>query len=164
MKKKILNIVVAGIESQEGWLLIKRRRGDYQDNWALVGGKMEFNETIKEAILREIKEETGLDVQWNGIKAILNERLINGVGQEAEKHFLIILCSTFVKHGVVKETQEGELRWFSKEEIIQNRDKIIPSDFHMMKMLQSETDEHKSIEVEMLQEGKALEITLWNEY
>ena len=93
MSQKILNIVVAGIEHKNKWLFIKRRRGDYQEKWALVGGKMQFDETIKESILREIKEETGLEVEWIGIKSILNEKLIEGDSKETKQQFIIILCS-----------------------------------------------------------------------
>lgn len=164
MENRILNIVVAGIESNNKWLLIKRRRGDYQEKWALVGGKMEFNETIKNAILREVQEETGLVVQWRGIKAILNERLLNKMSRETEKQFLIILCSTFTKYREVEEKQEGELRWFTKEEIVKNRESIIPSDYYMLKILQREEEKHFNIEIEMVQEDKDLEISVWNEY
>ena len=50
MKTDILNIVVAGIRWGDKWLLIHRSKGDYQKKWALVGGKLEKNEELKEAI------------------------------------------------------------------------------------------------------------------
>ena len=61
-QKNILIIVVAGIKKKKEWLLIKRERGDYRKKWALVGGKMQFDESIQEALLREIYEETGLNL------------------------------------------------------------------------------------------------------
>ena len=108
-QEQILNIVVAGIKKDDKWLFIKRRRGDYLRKWALIGGKMKFDEKIKEALLREIKEETGLVVEWRGVKGILNERLEDRKTGHTLKHFIIVLCLTVVKGGKLVESEEGEL-------------------------------------------------------
>ena len=85
--KWLIIIVVAGIRNKNEWLLIKRERGDYKKKWALVGGKMQFDESIQEALLREIYEETGLKVEMIGIKAILNEKLKNMKTGETMREF-----------------------------------------------------------------------------
>ena len=43
-------------------LLIKRNTIPFKDYWALPGGRMEPNETVEQTIVREVREETGLDV------------------------------------------------------------------------------------------------------
>lgn len=164
MSQKILNIVVAGIEYNNKWLFIKRERGDYRKKWALVGGKMHFDETIKESILREIKEETGLEVEWVGIKSILNEKLKEKNSGETTQHFIIILCLTKAKSDEVKETEEGELYWFTKQKIRDNRSKIIPSDYHMMTNLIMKESLNQIVEVELLEKEDELSLGLFEEY
>ncbi len=44
-------------------LLIKRKNPPFKDYYALPGGFVECGETTEEAIIREFKEETGLDVE-----------------------------------------------------------------------------------------------------
>ena len=44
-------------------LLIKRGTPVFRGYWALPGGKVEDGETVEEAVVREVKEETGLKVK-----------------------------------------------------------------------------------------------------
>jgi ADP-ribose pyrophosphatase YjhB (NUDIX family) len=44
-------------------LLVKRTTRPFEGFWALPGGRNEPNETVEQTIIREVKEETGLDVQ-----------------------------------------------------------------------------------------------------
>jgi len=43
-------------------LLIKRRTVPFKGYWALPGGRAEQGEEVEQTIIREVKEETGLDV------------------------------------------------------------------------------------------------------
>jgi len=56
--------VVAIIEFADNKiLLVKRGTVAFKGFWALPGGRVETGETVEEAVVREVKEETGLDVE-----------------------------------------------------------------------------------------------------
>jgi len=44
-------------------LLVKRKTVVFKGYWALPGGKVDPGETVEQSVLREIKEETGLEVK-----------------------------------------------------------------------------------------------------
>lgn len=64
-------IVVTGgaiIKDNQGRILLQKR-SDYGD-WGLPGGGMEAGEAIEETMIREVKEETGLDIKHYSLYSI----------------------------------------------------------------------------------------------
>jgi len=57
-----LYLAVDGILFREGEVLLIRRAGrTFHNYWALPGGRVEEGETVEEALIREIKEEVGVN-------------------------------------------------------------------------------------------------------
>jgi len=54
--------VDAIIFEENGLIMVKRNTEPFKGDYALPGGRVEEKETLKDAIVREVKEETGLDV------------------------------------------------------------------------------------------------------
>ncbi|MFD1830561.1 NUDIX domain-containing protein [Streptomyces desertarenae] len=55
----------AVVTDEEGRILLQRRRDN--DLWALPGGGMEMTDSLPGTAVREVKEETGLDVEITGL-------------------------------------------------------------------------------------------------
>ena len=61
--KSIKNVVRVILENPEkGFLFLKRATETGKNKWALPGGKVEFGQTLEEACVNELKEETNLDI------------------------------------------------------------------------------------------------------
>ena len=63
MSKYDFNIRVTGILIENNKILLVKQRVSEKRNWSLPGGKLEQGETLEQGIIREVKEETGLDVE-----------------------------------------------------------------------------------------------------
>ena len=57
------------VERDGAVLLVRLNYGPRDGHWALPGGLVENDETMEEAAIRETKEETGFDVQLDGLLA-----------------------------------------------------------------------------------------------
>lgn len=61
LEKATINCRAAGFITRQGKVLLHKKEND--DFWALVGGKVKCMETSGDAILRELKEELGVEVR-----------------------------------------------------------------------------------------------------
>ena len=63
--KVAVDSIVFGYKDNELFiLLIKRKYGTFKNEWALPGGFVHNNEPLQKAVARELKEETGIDVNY----------------------------------------------------------------------------------------------------
>lgn len=64
--KLAVDAIVFGYSKQDGVsvLLIQRKYEPYRNSWALPGGFVLENESLEEAVVRELAEETGIRVQY----------------------------------------------------------------------------------------------------
>jgi 8-oxo-dGTP diphosphatase len=84
-------IVAVGAVILEGRrvLLIKRGQQPLKDQWSLPGGAVEVGETLRAALVREVREETCLDVIVGPIVEVLDSIRRDADGRP-EYHYIII--------------------------------------------------------------------------
>ena len=133
------------------YLLIKRKGAPYDGQWALVGGKWEFGETLSQAIVREVQEETDLEATFVAVKGTVSERVIPHDPGKQCAHFLIFVCELRAPLGQAEEQDEGAVAWFTREEITALHDAkaIIPSDYAMIESFAETAESIPHVEAEM---------------
>ncbi|RIJ23621.1 NUDIX domain-containing protein [Henriciella barbarensis] len=71
-------------------LLIRRGTPPMTGEWSLPGGRIEPGETAKDAALRELKEETGVDAYIAGLLDVVDAIIKNREGSLITRHY--VLC------------------------------------------------------------------------
>jgi 8-oxo-dGTP diphosphatase len=75
-------------------LLVKRAQEPLKGAWSLPGGVVELGETLHAALKREVREETGLDVEIGPVVEVL-DRLHPAADGRLKFHYVIVdyLCT-----------------------------------------------------------------------
>ena len=90
MAAEIPVCAVGAIVLEKGELLLVRRdREPALGRWSLPGGKVEWGESLQEAVAREVREETGIDIDVEGM-AGLAERIVRDDDGDVRFHYVII--------------------------------------------------------------------------
>ncbi len=125
--KEPLSVVICVLVKNNQILLIKRIRGDYIGLLGLPGGKIEKNEHLSEAAIREIFEESGIKSDFKNYLGLVSEHLIEK--DNIIQHFLLHICELEPKTTDISNNSEGTPSWFDLNNIQDLRNEIIPSDF-----------------------------------
>jgi 8-oxo-dGTP diphosphatase len=85
--EKVVRVGVGVFINKDGQFLIGRRIGSHgAGTWALPGGHMEYGETFSQTAKREIREETGLEIDNVRIAAVTNDRFGHTGGGQALRY------------------------------------------------------------------------------
>lgn len=122
--RRCIKATVGTVVCRQGMVLLEKRNHEpFYDHWCIPGGHIEFGEDVEAAMLRELKEETGLiapsrrffgyyteyfpEIDWHAVALIFVVDMDGGNGSgEAVK-----------KNLSPQEEEVKEIRWCTPEEV-----------------------------------------------
>jgi 8-oxo-dGTP diphosphatase len=100
-------------------LLVKRGQEPLKGAWSLPGGVVEIGETLHAALSREVREETGLDVEIGAVVEVL-DRISRDAGGRVEYHYVIVDYVCRIAGGSLACASDAEdARWVSRGDLAQ---------------------------------------------
>lgn len=106
------------IEQDDKYLMmhrVKKKNDVNQDKWVGVGGHFEKDETPEECLIREVKEETGLELATYKLRGI-----ITFISDKWHTEYMFLYTAKLDKiidECDLPECNEGELKWIRKKEV-----------------------------------------------
>lgn len=104
-----VNVVVT---NEAGEILLIRRSDN--DNWALPGGAIDIGESLTQAAIREVREETGITCEITGLVGIYTDPkhiILYTSNNEARQEFSIVLTAQAITGDPAPSDESPEVRW-----------------------------------------------------
>ena len=110
-------IVGALIQSDSGEILLVRQ-AKWKNKYCIPGGHIELNETIENAIKREVQEEVGLNIEVVELLGVQDN--IHSAEFHKKKHFIFLdyLCKTSEKEVRLDNREAQEFLWIHPEQAL----------------------------------------------
>ncbi|MEK9673715.1 MAG: NUDIX hydrolase [Rhodospirillaceae bacterium] len=98
-------------------LLIKRGKPPRAGWWSLPGGAQKVGETVFQGALREVKEETGVDVEIIGLIDVVDSMTRDSQGKVQYHYTLVDLACRWVSGDTIAGGDAADAKWFTPFEI-----------------------------------------------
>lgn len=123
IEKQPLIAIVLAVFKDDKVVLVKREKPAFTGYWAMPGGKLNFGETIEQAVERLCIKEIGLEAQNAKYLATIQEFIREN---KSNKHHFLLLLYKVKAEGVLKAGKLFPLERLPK--------KIVPSDAKMLQI------------------------------
>ncbi|OLB83417.1 MAG: NUDIX hydrolase [Acidobacteria bacterium] len=109
--------VGAVILDQGRVVLVKRKFPPLAGDWSIPGGRLKIGETLREGVVREAREETGLTVDPVELLGVYDRLLLDEAGRILYHYVLIDFLCRRLTGELQASGDADDARWFSPEEI-----------------------------------------------
>lgn len=126
MERKVIRVVAAIIRDGDKIFATQRGHGEFKGGWEFPGGKIEADETPKEALVREVREELDTEIAVG--------ELVETVEYDYPAFHLSMDCFwAEVVSGELVLKEHAAARWLTKEEL--GSVEWLPADVELIEIL-----------------------------
>ncbi len=98
------------INNNQEVLLLKRLKSPEKCSWTIPGGSVEFGETIEEAVIREVREEVGVEINLFKLLGVTNY-----IDNNEKYHWVAPIFLAEITKGIPRNIEPNiheEMDWF----------------------------------------------------
>ena len=120
-----MKVIVCGIIEKEGkYLLVQEAKKKCYEKWNFPAGHLDFNESLEQGAIREIKEETGCDVKLDGVCYVANRIL------EDDLFVMIVFNAKLINENIEFDKEEIlDVKWFDYDEIVNKMESMLRGNY-----------------------------------
>lgn len=120
-----MKVIVGGIIEKEGkYLLVQEAKKKCYEKWNFPAGHLDFNESLKQGAIREIKEETGCDVKLDGVCYVANRIL------EDDLFVMIVFNAKLINENIEFDKEEIlDVKWFDYDEMVNKMESMLRGNY-----------------------------------
>ena len=120
-----MKVIVGGIIEKEGkYLLVQEAKKKCYEKWNFPAGHLDFNESLEQGAIREIKEETGCDVKLDGVCYVANRIL------EDDLFVMIVFNAKLIYENIEFDKEEIlDVKWFDYDEIVNKMESMLRGNY-----------------------------------
>lgn len=120
-----MKVIVGGIIEKEGkYLLVQEAKKKCYEKWNFPAGHLDFNESLEQGAIREIKEETGCDVKLDGVCYVANRIL------EDDLFVMIVFNAKLINENIEFDKEEIlDVKWFDYDEIVNKMESMLRENY-----------------------------------
>ncbi|MDX8360883.1 MULTISPECIES: NUDIX hydrolase [Bacillaceae] len=116
-------LAVAGVVTSNNgeWLVVKKKYGGLKNKWSFPAGFVEHNETLDEAILREVYEETGIACEIEGMIGLRTGVISNDISD----NMVLFSLKAQSEEIVIQEKELYDAAFISPDDLVKDPDSSI---------------------------------------
>ena len=120
-----MKVIVGGLIEKEGkYLLVQEAKKKCYEKWNFPAGHLDFNESLEQGAIREIKEETGCDVKLDGVCYVANRIL------EDDLFVMIVFNAKLINENIEFDKEEIlDVKWFDYDEIVNKMESMLRGNY-----------------------------------